>query len=155
MLEDHYRARKWRLERAWGVNKTDKITRYKIASSSPSSVSNDMISGSPHHHDQLCSRMWRMFYLEWSGSNEQQAEVMNVTRIAQLSDYRLKTYLHALTYQVVCSGAYVPPYLTILWGEYCITNIHIWNENRVTNEERGIKVREVRALCSEGPNMRQ
>lgn len=63
-----------------------------------------------------------MFYLELSSPNEQQAGVMNATPIAEPSDYRPKTNLHALTYQVVCSGAYVPPFLTVLWRN--ITSLH-------------------------------
>lgn len=93
--------------------------------------------GSLHHHDQLCSGIWRrelMFYLEWSSPNEPQAEVRNGASIALPSDYRSKTYLRALTYQVVCSGVYVPPYLTILWGN--ITTLH----HKDTRSERAASV---------------
>ena len=63
-----------------------------------------------------------MFYLEWSSPNEPQAEVRNGASIALPTDYHSKTYLCALTYQMGCSGVYVTPYLTILWGN--ITSLH-------------------------------
>lgn len=63
-----------------------------------------------------------MFYLEWTSPNEPQAEVRKGASFALPSDYRSKTYLRALTYQVVCSGVYVLPSLTMLYAN--ITSLH-------------------------------
>lgn len=97
-----------------------------------------------------------MFYLEWSSLNEQQAEVRNVAPVAQTSDYRPKTNLRALTYQVVCSGVKVAPYLTTLWPNITFSSqTHTRREGDVANEERGIKVRKAAAPRSKGSKMRQ
>lgn len=105
-----------------------------------------------HHHDHLCSGIcWceLMFYLECSSPNEQQAEVMNATPIAEPSDYCPKTYLRALTYQVVCSGAYVPPFLI----QYCASEPHRQRKRAASVMRSGESKSERPEHCAQkGPN---
>lgn len=94
--------------------------------------------GSLHHHDQLCSGIWRhelMFYLEWSSPNEPQAEVRNGASIALLPDYRSK-YISVCAYLssgLFCCVRAPLPHNTV--GKY-----HLLASERHTRSERAASV---------------